>query len=46
MDAMSVKGALGKRMPPDGGEPESSRERGKGDTLGELKEVGGADPDE
>lgn len=44
--AMSERGAFGRRMPPSRGGDCESRDRGKGDPLGELKDVGGADPPE
>lgn len=41
---MSDNGAFGRRMPPSCGGDWESRERGKVCTLGELKEVEGAEP--
>lgn len=42
---MSDNGAFGKRIPPSCGGEWESRERGKVWTLGELKEVGGLEPE-
>lgn len=49
--AMSDNGALGRRMPPSRGKSWGDCELGsrgmeKDDTAGELKEEGGADPEE
>lgn len=47
IEARSESGLLGSLMPPSrGGDCEVSRERGKVCWMGELNEVGGADPDE
>jgi len=40
------KGGIGRRMPPSRGGDCESRERGNVPGLGELKEVGGAEPEE
>lgn len=46
MEATSERGLVGSLIPPSCGGDRESRERGKLWTIGELKEVGGADPEE